>query len=139
MQLLRGLLLHSHKYFYFCCLSFFDDCHQSRYSSWCLLRGSSFTPLALSRNSSILSDEAKSPQLLQIKLLLARSYFSSPPHSGQKLAKRSHISITSIKGFQPSKSPITMGLEKYSFPPRPLYCYCHSQARCQIIPFQVAI
>src|SRR5919197_6031770 len=98
--MLQGQLLHSYCYFYFSCLSFFEDCHQSRYSSWCFLRGSSLDPLDLSRSSSILSDEAKSPQLLHIKFLLARSYFSSPPHSGQKLTNRYHISITSIKGFQ---------------------------------------
>ena len=71
---------------HFCCLSFFEDCHQSRYSSCCFLRGSSLDLFALSRNSSIFSEEAKSPQLLHIKFLLVRSYFSSPPHSGQKLA-----------------------------------------------------
>jgi hypothetical protein len=31
--------------------------------------------------------------------LLARSNFSSPPHSGQKLANRYPISLTPIKGF----------------------------------------
>ena len=86
--------------FYFCCFSFFEDCHQSRYSSWCFLRGSSLDPFALSRSSSIFSDDAKSPQLLQIKFLLARSYFSSPPHSGQKLANRYYIWLRLIKGFQ---------------------------------------
>ena len=56
-------------------------------------------PLALSRSSSILSDEAKSPQLLHIKFLLARSYFSSPPHSGQKLANEIKSQLLQLKVF----------------------------------------
>ncbi|MGC2669334.1 MAG: hypothetical protein WA220_09155, partial [Candidatus Nitrosopolaris sp.] len=43
---------------------------------------------ALSRNSSIFSREANIPQLLQRKFLLLESNFKSPPHSGQKFAKR---------------------------------------------------
>jgi len=37
---------------------------------------------------------------LQIKFLLARSNFSSPPHSGQKPANHNDIFLALIKGFQ---------------------------------------